>query len=126
MTCDDLRAELIAYHFGTVAPELRDAVEAHLAACAACVREFIAVKRALETSVDEAPSPAARARIRRSIANELRAPAPAWRWWERPLAFGVATAAVVLTVSIAQLLWLAPGAAPHAAVRGASTHLRAP
>jgi anti-sigma factor RsiW len=95
MSCDTVKPELVAYHFGTIGPEAREAVEEHLPGCASCLREFITLKRAMETSEDEPrPSQAARERLRLSVARELRARAPAssWRWWERPLALGGALA----------------------------------
>jgi anti-sigma factor RsiW len=95
MSCDTVKPELVAYHFGTIGPEAREAVEEHLPSCASCLREFISLKRAMETGEDEPrPSQAARERLRLAVARELRprAPAPSWRWWERPLAFGGALA----------------------------------
>jgi anti-sigma factor RsiW len=108
MSCDTVKPELVAYHFGTIGPEAREAVEEHLPNCASCLREFISLKRAMETSEDEPrPSQAARERLRHAVARELRARAPAparsWRWWERPLALGgalaVLTGAIFMTYS---------------------------
>jgi len=104
MSCDTVEPELVAYHFGTLGPEARQAVEDHLPRCVHCLGEFIALKRAMETSEEEPPpSQAARERLRLAVARELRvrAPSRSWRWWERPLALGGALAvlagAIVVT-----------------------------
>jgi anti-sigma factor RsiW len=117
MSCDRVKPELVAYHFGTIGPEAREAVEEHLPGCANCLREFIALKRDLETSEEEPrPSQAARERLRLAVARELRARAPAparsWRWWERPLALGgalaVLTGAILMTYSASVREGVAP------------------
>ena len=117
MSPDHVEPELVAYHFGTVDAPERERVEAHLLACGACLRSFMALKRALETQDPQAPRPsdAARARLRRAVQQELLGPAAsARRRWERPLAFGLATLTVVLTVLGAQALSAGPGAPPRA------------
>jgi anti-sigma factor RsiW len=119
MSCDKVKPELVAYHFGTIGPEAREAVEEHLPDCGSCLREFIALKRNMETSEEEPrPSQAARERLRLAVARELRARAPApaparsWRWWERPLAFGgalaVLTGAIFMTYSASVREGVAP------------------
>lgn len=105
MSCDTVKAELVTYHFGTIGPEAREAVEEHLPGCASCLREFIALKRAMETSEDEPrPSQAARERLRLAVARELHvrtsAPARSGRWWERPLALGGALAVLASAVLV--------------------------
>lgn len=45
MTCGEVREELSALLDGELAPELRNAVEAHIAACSDCLRELDALKR---------------------------------------------------------------------------------
>ncbi|MBN9686421.1 zf-HC2 domain-containing protein [Corallococcus sp. NCSPR001] len=90
MSCHTVAPELVAYHFGTLDPETRQAVEDHLPVCGSCLREFIALKRALETS-EEGPLPSAQARerLRLAVARELRprATSRTWSRWERPLAW---------------------------------------
>lgn len=74
MTCSEIERELVAYHFGLLEGETREAVEAHLATCSACVRAFVGIKRAIETpnATDEArPSASARERLRRAVAREV-------------------------------------------------------
>ncbi len=116
-TCNDVQPELVAYHFGTLAPDARESVEVHLLACNECVRAFVALKREIETAQGgERPSPAARARVRASVARELarRRPRQSWSWWERPLAFGFASAAVLLAMLATRALTPENGAMPHA------------
>lgn len=129
MTCEALTPALFDYHFGASPPAEREQVEAHLRACPACLDAFFALKRDVELAPEEAPSPAARARIRRSVEEALRvrseAP-PRWRWWERPLAFGVAGAALALAATFAHLPWVGPGAAPRGLERATSGRPHAP
>lgn len=116
MSCDSIERELVAYHFGLLDGAARAEVEAHLAACGACVRAFVLVKRAVELGDAPdvpAPSPRAKARLRRAVAAELGV-VTARRWWERPVAFAVA-ASIVLGAGVAtQKLTSAPGAPPYA------------
>jgi anti-sigma factor RsiW len=120
MSCDRVEPELVAYHFGTIEPEARQAVEEHLPGCVSCLREFIALKRNMETGEDApAPSRQARERLRLSVARELRAsaPAPSWRWWERPLALAgalaVLTGALFMTYTASISKAQAPRALSH-------------
>ncbi|MFO0595467.1 MAG: zf-HC2 domain-containing protein [Myxococcaceae bacterium] len=94
MNCETCRAELFAFHLGESRGEQRDAVEAHLRTCAACVREFLEVKRALELT-DDAPAPSVRVKMRAAVEAEF---APKSAWWERPLAGLVGVASVVVAV----------------------------
>src|SRR6185295_16092636 len=74
MTCDDVRSELIPYHFGVVSPEARPLIEAHLPGCPACVTELVALKRAIELAEDAPrPSDLARARLRAAVAGAIGA-----------------------------------------------------
>jgi len=88
-------------HFGVVSDDVRALVEEHLLGCTACVRAFIELKRAIETTEDAPrPSTSARARLRSAVATELGvrtapAVAPKRRPWERPLAFANAAAHLV-------------------------------
>lgn len=118
MNCDRVCAELVAFHFGTVGDDDRTAVEVHLAACPTCLREFFAIKAEIETAASVArPSPAARDRLRRAVYREVvgEEPERPWAWWERPLAFGFASAAVVAAVFAVQVLATGPGVLPHGA-----------
>jgi hypothetical protein len=84
MKCVEVAPELVAYQFNALDDVTRSEVETHLVECAACVRKFISLKRAVESSED-APGlfDAARSRLRQAVA-EAR-----WSWWERPLALAV-------------------------------------
>jgi anti-sigma factor RsiW len=111
MSCREIESELIAYHFGTVAPEAREQIEAHLPSCAACVGAYVALKRGFDSPGDARPSAAARARLRAAVAQKLR---PPWRWWERPLAFATALLVVALSIAATWQLGTGEGAPPHA------------
>jgi len=114
MTCDELRSELIPYHFGEVPDETRRSLEAHLPGCAACVTELLSLKRAFETAEDEPrPSDLARARLRAAVAAEIGA-APR-RWWERPVAFTFAASAVLAAFMAMRTVTGGPGTPPLAA-----------
>jgi len=116
MSCEEVKPELVAYHFGTIGPEARESVEGHLPSCASCLREFISLKRAMETSEDEPrPSQASRERLRLAVARELRAraPAPSWRWWERPLALGGALAVLASALLVTYRASISEPVAPR-------------
>ncbi|MFO0624622.1 MAG: zf-HC2 domain-containing protein [Polyangiales bacterium] len=114
MSCERVRPELPGYHFNTLDEATRAEVEAHLVACARCVGEFVAVKRAIETAAHAPrPSDLSRARLRRAMAAAMGRP-PRRAWWERPLAVSVAAASVLLALGAVQALGRAPGAAPFA------------
>ncbi len=122
MSCDTVKPELVAYHFGTIDPEARKAVEAHLPGCGDCLREFIALKRDMETGEAEPlPSRAARERLRLAVARELHtrtsAPARSWRWWERPLALGGALAVLMGAVFVTYTASISAGVAPRSLSR---------
>jgi anti-sigma factor RsiW len=115
MTCENVGPELLAFHLGAIDPASREAVEGHLVTCPECLRSYLALKRGLEEN-DEAPapSPAARERLRRAVLAELAAPrSMRWRWWERPLAFGLAATAALIALSAVRTVSSGPGAAPR-------------
>lgn len=116
MSCHEIRSELVAFHFGEISPELRASLEEHLSGCLDCVREFLELKRAIETaSVEAGPSREARDRLRRAVAAEVTgAVAPRrWSWWERPAAFLFAGATVAAALLVLQLVSTGPGAVPR-------------
>lgn len=115
MSCEIVEAELVSFHFATVDEPTRALIEAHLLSCGRCLRSYLEIKRHLETaSSDIAPSSASRARLRAAVSAHLHpAPAP-WKWWERPLAFGFATAALVMAVVTTWAISVSPGAPPRA------------
>ena len=126
MDCTLIQGHLIGYHFATVSEDERADVEAHLVACTACLRTYLALKAHVDRATvdDEVPTEAARLRLRAAVQARFR-PGPArrvGRWFARPIPFyqGLAVAAVALLVAalepaIAQVVH--PGPAAHAAER---------
>ena len=115
MNCHRIQPELVAYHFGVVSDETRSDVEGHLLRCPECLESFLALKREIETAESgPCPSPAARERLRRAVTQELGQPRREWAWWERPLAFGLASAAVVAATFVMRALTSGQGSMPHA------------
>ncbi len=114
MSCEETSPLLVSYHFGEVSPAERGAVEQHLLGCAGCLRDYLDLKREIETAAhDAAPSRAARLRLRAAVQAEL-APAPrAWAWWERPLAVVLAGAAVATALFALQLVATQEGSLPR-------------
>jgi len=113
MTCDQCQAELAGFQLGFVEDDTRDALERHLLECADCLRSFLRLKRSMETAeLEPAPSDAARLRLRAAVASELSPADRSWRWWERPLAFALAGAAVTVAFAFVQALSLLPGLPP--------------
>ena len=128
MNCAQIQAELFAFQFGEISPEMRSTVESHLLSCPSCLREFLALKREVETAETEPePSAALRRRLRESVASELGLrPSPRrWVWWERPLALGFAAASVTTALLLLHQVAASPGTMPHGAPTTSST-LRAP
>lgn len=121
MTCDGLRDELMGFHFGTLDPDTRLRVEAHLLACRGCLEAFLAIKRAVEGDGMDAedvpaPSAASRARLRLAVAAEVDAPRHTptpWRWWERAVPLGLAAATMLLSLGVVHAVATSPGAMPH-------------
>jgi hypothetical protein len=103
-SCRLIEEELVPFHFGTCTETVRSTVEAHLSACAGCLRAYLAVKRAVEAEAEAGPRPseAARARLRRAVAQRVGR--------RRALVVGGALAAVIAAL----LLLLGRGAAPPA------------
>lgn len=114
MTCAEVEHELVGYHFNALDDEARRGVEAHLCGCADCVRAYVELKRAVETS-EAAPRPSdkARARLRQAVARELGIDSRKWAWWERPLAVAVAASVVLAAGMTTRALVSAPAAPPH-------------
>ncbi len=117
MTCERVLPELVTYHFGVIEDGPRREVEQHLVSCPDCLRDFLAIKRDIETAESvPSPSPAVLDRLRVSAAHELGLPVPRrWSWWERPLAFGFAGVAVLVAIGAVAALARSPGSAPRGA-----------
>jgi len=115
MTCENVGPELLAFHLGAIDAATREEVEGHLVSCPECLRSYLAIKRSVEHE-DGAPEPtaAARERLRRAVLEELTAArSPRWRWWERPLAFGLAATAALVALSAVRAVSSGSGAAPR-------------
>jgi len=115
MTCGRIEPELVGYHFDALDEGTRGWVEEHLVGCPACVRAFVALKRAIETSEDVVgPSPDARARVRRAVARQLGAEPARWAWWERPAALAIAASVVLVAGATTHALTTSAGTPPYA------------
>ena len=117
MNCGTMHVELVGFHFGVIAEDLRAEVEAHLLSCGRCLREYLSLKRTVELGEGEArPAPAVKARLRQAIAKELGVRQPhlgGWSWWERPFAFGFAGAAVLFALLAVHLVATGAATPPH-------------
>jgi anti-sigma factor RsiW len=111
MTCDDVRAGLAGFHLGALKDPLRADLERHLTACPACVAELLSLKRDAEVAA-ERPRAHVRASVRRAVARELGLTPPPRRWWDRPLAAGLALAALVVALTTVELIATSTPTAP--------------
>lgn len=112
MDCAGVAEHLVTYHLGGIDDEPREAVEAHLVACRACLETYLALKRAADREGREKPRPEVKARLRAEVAREF-APKPSLFARRIPLYQGVALAAIAAAIAI-----VAPSVFDH--VRGAS------
>ncbi len=108
-----VESELTGYQLGTLDEEARGRVERHLVECAECVRAFVEIKRAIETSeAAPAPSDAARARLRRAVKREMGIAERTW--WERPVAIALAASVVLVASATMHALTTTDGSPPYA------------
>lgn len=117
LDCPEATEHLVAHALGALDDAERGEVEAHLLGCRACLEEYFALKRAMDRAEDvPAPSPAAKARLRRAVAVELGLAAPLERRprWERPVAVLIAAAAVAAASAGVRVVTDLPGAPPYA------------
>jgi predicted anti-sigma-YlaC factor YlaD len=106
MDCPLIEPELVAFHLGVLAREPRSLVEEHLVACPACVRAYLAIKRAGESGGVERPSEEARLRLRAAVARAVARPS-------RRLAYSaIAAVAVVALALLAGALGVHRGGRP--------------
>ena len=100
MTCASIRSELVGFHFGVIDDGPRIEVERHLTTCPACLVEFLSLKRDVElsASTEERPRAQVKSKLRAAVAQELGLVAGPAVWWQRPLAFGLAAAAVIVAM----------------------------
>ena len=119
MDCSLIQPDLVGYHFADLEEEARQRVEEHLVGCPQCLRDFIALKREMETT-PERPSPAAKDRLRKAVLREVgsRERGVAWSWWERPLAAAFASAAVLAAMLTVHVIASSEGAPPHEVTEG--------
>jgi hypothetical protein len=116
MDCQLIRLQLLPFHFGEIETAARREVETHISVCPDCLRAYLELKRAAETQHD-APSDAARYRLRSAVAQELaRARESArWSWWERPFAIVLAASALLLAATTVQRIASSPRPPLHLA-----------
>jgi anti-sigma factor RsiW len=119
MSCTTFQSGgLVGYHFGEVTAQERSEIELHLIECRDCLREFLAIKRQIETAEAGArPSSAARARIRAAVAGEIRPRKQSVSWWAWPMAACVAGVALVLAMAGTHAIQTSGGGPPHALTR---------
>lgn len=119
MSCETTRNELVGFHFGVIEEAQRTAVEQHLVTCAACLGEYLSVKRDVELSaaVEERPRAQVKSKLRAAMAQELGLVAGPPAWWQRPLAYGLAAAAVVVAMVTMQTVAKAEPTAPVGVTR---------
>ena len=120
MRCQRAQKWMTAAVDGELAPRRRRALDAHLAACAACRRELAVTERMLtaleglpmEAAVSARLEQATLRRVRLAALDEAeRAPASRWTRWLPLPAFALATAAVlVLAIGIVRRTGGVPGA----------------
>jgi anti-sigma factor RsiW len=120
MRCQRAQKWMTAAVDGELAPRRRRALDAHLAACAACRRELAVTERMLaaleglpmEAAVSPRLEQATLRRVRLAAADEAeRGPASRWTRWLPLPAFALATAAVlVLAFGIVRRTGQVPGA----------------
>jgi anti-sigma factor RsiW len=119
MDCNLIQPDLVPYHFGLIEDDARLRVEEHLLGCQKCLRDYIVLKRQMESS-EAKPSAIAKQRLRQAVATEIARPRVVWSWWERPLAVAIASLAIFAAAFAVRTLASSPGTAPHAFVTQAS------
>lgn len=101
MDCALIQGRLIEYQFATLEDADREDVEAHLLACKACLRTYLALKAHVDrgSGAGEVPGEAARLRLRAAVVARFRSTATRRlrRWLSRPVPLyqGLAVAALV-------------------------------
>ncbi len=101
MDCALIQGRLIEYQFATLEDADREAVEAHLLRCTACLRTYLALKAHVDrgSGAGEEPSEEARLRLRAAVEARFRSTATrrVRRWLSRPVPLyqGLAVAAIV-------------------------------
>lgn len=123
MDCTAVAENLVAYHVGAIDDADREAIEAHLVGCRACLETYLAVKRAADRQVFERPRPEVKEKLRAEIVKMFPPKKKADR--TRPVTFlgrriplyqGVALAAVAAAIAA-----VAPKVNEHLHHRAADT-----
>ena len=116
MECALIQPELVLYHFGTIEPASREAVESHLLACRDCLEGYIALKRHLEDASGATggprPSERARLRLRAEVQREFERPRLSRVTWRRAASWGIAAAAAAAIAFVALRTTEPPPAPP--------------
>src|SRR5262245_16796854 len=119
MDCAGVAGDIVGYQVGTIDEESRDALEAHLVVCSACLKTYLALKRASDRPVVERPRPHVRARLRAEVERSFRAQDPdsnvALLARRIPLYQGLALAALAAAIALAAPSVLRRIARPDAA-----------
>jgi hypothetical protein len=103
MDCTGVAGLLVEYHLGAVSDAEADAIDAHLVACSACLRTFLAIKRASDRAESERPRPEVRARLRAEVVRAFPPPGSmkvAVFARRIPLYQGVALAALAASIAL--------------------------
>jgi anti-sigma factor RsiW len=105
MDCPLIEGHLVGYHLAALGDEERGEVEAHLLACRACLRTYLALKTHLDGGGASAPSEASRLRLRAAVQERFRPSAlrRVARWMRRPVPLYKSVAVVALAVAAAVL-----------------------
>lgn len=96
-SCDEFRPSLMQYHLGLLEGPARDAADAHVSGCAACLAKYLETKRLHEDAAafDERPAEAVREKLRAAVAARRRPARPRWATWAASAAAAAALVAVL-------------------------------
>lgn len=105
MDCALIRNELVGYHFGTQDDDARERVETHLVGCTECLRVFMRLKQRLDRGGGESarPSAAARAALRRDVAQAFVKRPVTLPFWRRPVPLYQSFAAAILVALLVRV-----------------------
>jgi anti-sigma factor RsiW len=125
MDCRLIQDELLPYVMATLSDEDRERTDAHLLACAGCLRMYLRLKRDVQrgASLGARPSDETRRRIRADVASlvQPRGAARVRQWLRRPIPLyqGLAVAAVTagIAIGLPQALSALPRRAPDTTAR---------
>jgi len=98
MNCQEANSLMSALHDGELAPDERQAVEAHVASCATCSQRLESIRR-LTGLVESTPVPGVPGSLLHKIEQSLAAPAPFWTWWQFGLSRRSAVGALLVAAA---------------------------